>query len=288
VGFPPAGRPAAISLRQRLYKDQVGTVVRRNSRWYFPPAVSGWTIKRPALCALLVMACGFALAACGGGERLDVNEPRASFTVDIPSQSFPATQTMSQHSHLVLAVRNDSNRTIPNVAVTICNVTCQPGPGETYATLAKAGEGTYAAPFASGSSGTVATSSQVQPPAPTNFSGNQQIWIVDRPPGPCTGQAGYSCAGGSFGGAVTYDANTWALGPLKPGATAHFDWAVTAVRPGHWTVAWEVSAGLSGKARAVLPNGSQPSGAFPVTISNTPAQSYVNNNGAVVSSPNGR
>lgn len=255
----------------------------------FSPAVNGWrTIKRRALCALLVIAGAFVLAACTSDQRLDVNEPRASFTVDIPTQSFPTAQTLSQHSHLVLAVRNDSDRTIPDVAITICNVTCQPARGQSYATLAQAGEGTYAQPFASGSSGVVASSSQVQPPPPTNFNGNQQVWVIDRPPGQCTGRAGYSCAAGSFGSAVTYDANTWAMGPLKPGATAHFDWAVTAVRPGHWVVAWEVSAGLSGKAKALLSNGSLPSGTFPVTISNTPGQSYVNNNGAVVSSPNGR
>ena len=92
----------------------------------------------------------------------------------------------------------------------------------------------------------------------------------------------------SIGGAVTYDNNTWALGPLKPNQTATFNWAVTAVKPGHHVIAWEVSAGLSGKAKAVLQNGSIPRGTFPVTISSTPGQSYVAGNGQIVSSPNGR
>jgi hypothetical protein len=218
-------------------------------------------------CAVLVILSASALGACGG-QRLDANEPRASFTVDIPTQSFPSSQAMSQHSHLVLAVRNDSNQTIPNVAVTICNVTCKfPAPN---------GEGTSVQPFASS-----LTQSTVANPS-------RQVWIIDRPPGPCTGRQGYSCAGGSFGGAVTYDANTWAAGPLKPGHVAKFDWALTAVKPGHWTVAWEVSAGLSGKAKAVLQNGSLPQGTFPVTITSKPGQSYVDNNGQIVSSPNGR
>jgi hypothetical protein len=218
-------------------------------------------------CAVLVILSGFALGACGG-SRLDVNEPHSNFTVDIPTHSFPASQALSQHSHLVLMVRNDSNRTIPNVAVTICNVTCKfPAPS---------GEGTSVQPFAlSINQQTVANPSR-------------QIWIIDRPPGPCTGRQGYSCAGGSFGGAVTYDANTWALGPLKPGHVAKFDWALTAVIPGHHVVAWEVSAGLSGKAKAVLSDGSLPQGTFPVTISGTPGQSYVDNSGKIVSSPNGR
>ena len=48
------------------------------------------------------------------------------------------------------------------------------------------------------------------------------------PPGPCR----YSCRSGGPGGAVTAYANTWALGPLRPGATAKFDWGVTAVKAG--------------------------------------------------------
>ncbi len=35
--------------------------------------------------------------------------------------AFPTSQTLSQHTHLVIAVRNDSGKTIPNVAVTILN-----------------------------------------------------------------------------------------------------------------------------------------------------------------------
>jgi hypothetical protein len=63
---------------------------------------------------------------------------------------------------------------------------------------------------------------------------------------------------------------------------------VTAVKPGRHVVAWQVSAGLSGKAKAVLQNGSLPSGTFPVMVSPKPGQSYVNQGGQIVSSPNGR
>jgi hypothetical protein len=227
------------------------------------------TINRPALCALLAILGALVLAACGG-ERTDVNEPRASFTVDIPKQVFPSSQSLSEHTHLVLAVHNDSNRTIPDVAVTICNVTCKfPAP---------AGEGTSVSAFAN-----ALNEQSVANPS-------RQIWIIDKPPDPaaCKGSGGYSCAGGSYGGATTADANTWALGPLKPGHTATFDWSVTATIPGHHVVAWEVSAGLSGKAKAVLSDGTAPRGTFPVTVSPTPGQSYVNQSGQIVSSPNGR
>ena len=83
-------------------------------------------------------------------------------------------------------------------------------------------------------------------------------------------------------GAVTAYANTWALGQLRPGQTAKFDFSVTAVKPGRHVVAWEVAAGLNGKAKAVLQDGSLPHGKFTVLIHNAPAQTYVNNNGQIV------
>ena len=60
-----------------------------------------------------------------------------------------------------------------------------------------------------------------------------------------------TCSQGGSGGAVTAYSNTWALGALAPGKTATFVWRVTAVQPGVHTVAWEVAAGLNGKAKAV-------------------------------------
>jgi hypothetical protein len=79
------------------------------------------------------------------------------------------------------------------------------------------------------------------------------------------------------------DANTWAANaPLRPGATARFTWDVTAVVAGKFTVAWKVAAGINGKAKAVLSNGSMPEGAFNVTIARPPAQSHVNDNGQIV------
>jgi hypothetical protein len=204
------------------------------------------------------------LSACGGGTRQDATEPSGKFTVDVSSATFPASQRLSEHTHLVLAVRNTSAKTIPDIAVTICNVTC--------AYPAPAGEGTSAAAF----------SENLQMAGLAHSS--RPVWVVDRPPGACNGGCDANSAGGagSPGGAVSAYANTWALGSLAPGSTAKFDWAVTAVKPGHHVVAWEVAAGLNGKAKAVLSDGSLPHGTFAVTISNAPAQTYVDNNGQIV------
>lgn len=199
-----------------------------------------------------------ALAACGGGSPQDANTPSGRYPVAISAASFPAHQTLAQHSQLTIAVRNTGRKTLPDVAVTICNVTC------TYP--APVGEGTSVAAFAQYLN------------MPDLASHSRPVWVIDRPPGACR----YSCSNGGEGSDFTYDANTWAAGSLKPGGTAKFTWAVTAVAPGTHVVAWEVSGDLYGKAKAVLPSGAVPGGTFTVDISQSPQSSYVNGKGQVV------
>lgn len=174
---------------------------------------------------------------------------------------FPASQRLAQHSHMVIAIRNEGTKTIPDVAVTVCNVSCdvpaQPGAG----------------------TGTSAFAENISQPGLANPS--RPVWIVDRPPGPCH----YSCRAGGPGGAATAYANTWALGRLKPGATATFDWGVTAIKPGRHVIQYAVAAGLNGQARAVLAGGGHPSGTFKVMVLGKPQQSYVANNGQIVAAP---
>lgn len=205
-----------------------------------------------------IVISSVALAACGSGSPQDTGAPSGRYPVAVSAATFPAHQTLAQHSHLTIAVRNTGTKPLPDVAVTICNVTC--------AYPAPVGEGTSVAAFAQYLN------------MPNLASHSRPVWIIDRPPGPC----GYSCANGGEGSDFTYDANTWAAGTLKPGATAKFTWGVTAVASGMHVVAWEVSGDLYGKAKAVLPNGATPGGTFTVYISQSPQQSYVNSQGQVV------
>jgi hypothetical protein len=226
----------------------------------FGPAVTSRSIG--PICGVLT---ALVLTACGSGQRQDANEPSGNFPVKVASASFPPSQRLSEHTRLVLAVRNASrHKTIPDVAVTICNVTC--------AYPAPAGEGTSAAAF----SENLQMVGLAHPSRP--------VWVVDQPPGACNfGCAANSPGGtGGPGGAVTAYSNTWALGPLAPGHTARFVWALTAVKPGRHVVAWQLAAGLNGKAKAVLADGSRPHGTFTVVIHSAPAQTYVNNNGKIV------
>jgi hypothetical protein len=199
-----------------------------------------------------------AVSACGSAQSQAAHEPRGTFAVNVTA-SFPASQQIAQHTHLVIAVRNTSRQTIPNVAVTICNVTC--------AYPAREGEGSSAQAFGA----------NIDQPGAANPS--RPNWIVDRGPGRC----GYSCQNGGQGAGVTAYANTWALGRLRPGRTARFDWALTAVARGRHTVAWEVAAGLNGRARAVLSDGARPHGTFAVHISTAAPQTYVNDKGQILS-----
>lgn len=84
-------------------------------------------------------------------------------------------------------------------------------------------------------------------------------WIVDDPP---------------RGGDTAY-VGTWALGRVAPGATRTFEWRVTPVVPGTFTLKYQVAAGLNGKAQAQLAGGDKAKGRFTVRVSDTPASSGV-------------
>src|SRR5215210_7105509 len=93
---------------------------------------------------------------------------------------------------------------------------------------------------------------------------NRPIWILDQEP---------------VGGTSAY-ANTWTLGPLKGGETKTFEWKLTAVEPGDYSLAYRVSPGLDGKAR--LAAGSKARGTFAVTVTDEPVPARVNSKGEVV------
>ena len=93
---------------------------------------------------------------------------------------------------------------------------------------------------------------------------NHPIWILDEEPS---------------GGTSAYS-NTWTLGPLKGGETKTFEWKLTAVEPGTYSLAYRVAPGLDGKAR--LAEGSKTRGTFDVTVSDEPVPARVNSKGEVV------
>jgi hypothetical protein len=238
----------------------MGTVaigVRRRRQVVCCARVSGW--RASSTIGVAAVAVALALAGCAPTTRQDANEPSGNFPVAVTSATFPTSQRLSQHTHMVIKIRNTGNKTIPDLAITICNTSCQqpaqPGTG----------------------SGTEAFAELAAQPGLANPS--RPVWIVDRPPGVCA----YSCRSGGAGSDVTAYTNTWASGGLRPGATATFDFGVTAVVPGTHVVAYEVAAGLNGKAKAVTSGGGKVGGVFHVNISKVPQRSFVNDRGQIVS-----
>jgi hypothetical protein len=158
-------------------------------------------MRRGAGRTIVAALASLALAACGAA-RQDAKEPSGSFPVQVVTASFPASQRLSEHTHMVIQVRNAGKKPIPNLTVTICNVTC------TYSANTAPGEGTSVAPFAECVGPTPPPGNQNAPGsclsvAQQEGQGNlsRPVWVVDRPPGVC-GPKGYSCAQGGAGAVV--------------------------------------------------------------------------------------
>ena len=246
------------------FRDQAGRV---GAPWYVPGAVTGWRVTSGAITASAVV--GLALAGCGGAATQVSSEPSGNFAVDVSTAAFPARQTLAQHSHMVITVRNAGTKPIPDIAVTITD----------------SGDGSGAQPFGE----------DLHMPGLADAS--RAVWIVDQAPcpahatdithsGECTplGPGGVPQTGGP-GGAVTAYSNTWAMGKLASGHSATFKWGVTAAQPGVHVIHYRVAAGLNGKAKAVHAGGQPLYGTFVVSIASKPQQSYVNDAGQVVTQP---
>ena len=102
---------------------------------------------------------------------------------------------------------------------------------------------------------------------PNVADSSRPIWIVDK--GPAGGDTAYT--------------NTWALGPLKAGQSKDFEWKVTAVKPGDYTINYSVSPGLTGKAKVA--SGGTTKGTFKVNIDDTPPDARVSDDGKVIREP---
>jgi hypothetical protein len=193
------------------------------------------------------------VSACGGTGQ-NPGEPHAKFPVSVTS-SFQTSQRLAQQTSFTVTVRNTGHRTIANIAVTVTN--------PRYGSAAQS-FGTLLAPNAAGQ--------------PILASRSRPVWIINRAPGPC----GYSCKHRGPGAAASAYSDTWALGRLAPGHAATFRWRLTAVQAGDYIVDYQVAAGLNGYAKAVLSGGAPARGSYRVTISSTPPQTTVQNDGQVV------
>jgi hypothetical protein len=176
----------------------------------------------------IALVCLIAVAGCGGGERQDENEPDGNFAVEVMDASFPDAQRLAQSSNLSIMVRNAGDETVPNIALTLAGLDYR------------------------------ATQPSLANPERPQFAVNG----VPREIG------GFPEAKDATPlGCDTAYVNTWACGPLKPGAQRTFEWKLTAVKAGPYKITWRVAAGLNGRAKAVASTGSgPPTGTFSGTV----------------------
>jgi hypothetical protein len=197
----------------------------------------------------LVAAAGILLASgCGGAARQDAQEPKRTVRLDVVHASFPHLQSIARHTELELLVHNAGTNTAPNVAVTVDSFE-------------------YAEKF------------------PELAADKRPIWVVDAGPGDISHAARTAVVSPNGGGQTAY-VNTWALGPLAPGATRTFRWVVAPVKAGVHTVHYTIAAGLAGKAKAVSASGGPVHGVFNVYVTKEPPLTHVDpNTGEVVPGP---
>ena len=184
-----------------------------------------------------------ALASCGGGERQDANEPAGKFEVSVVSAKFPEEQKLARRSELEIVVRNESERAVPTIAVTVKGFDER----RKNTTLADPARPVFVINGVPKQIGSFPESEQAAPE----------------------------------GGETAY-VGTWALGPLKPGGKKTFRWNVTAVRAGPYKITYEVAAGLDGRAKAVGTGGKAPRGRFTGTISDEAPDTRIGEDGETV------
>lgn len=178
------------------------------------------------------------VAGCGGGSRQDANEPEKTYTVTTKA-SFPSKQSIVKPAVMTVQIHNESAATMPNVAVTVDSFDYT----SEYQDLA---------------------------------ARKRPIWVIEQGPGAIADPPVQSVSVSPPGGGQTAYVNTWALGPLGPGRTKTFVWRVTPVKAGTYTVHYRVAAGLAGRAKTRLVDGSIPHGQFTVTIAPRPPARHFN------------
>ncbi len=208
-------------------------------------------------CLAAIALTSTALAACGDdAQRQDENEPAGEFPVDVVAAKFPTEQRLAETSDLRLEISNTGDETIPDLAVTI-----------------NTGDELSNQPFS------------VRSDQPGLSDPNRPVWILEEGfPKLIESPADEKDLDEApSAGAAAAQTNTFSFGALQPDESRDIVWRVTPVKPGTYTVHYEVAAGLTGKAKAVTDDGTFPvEGEFVVTITDKPPRASVDDAGNVV------
>ena len=202
-----------------------------------------------------VLALAALLAACGSSSSSDSNEKAGTYKVAVTDASFPAKQFIGQTSLMRIDVKNIGDKTVPALTVTV-DVEGEEGEEARI-------------PFA------------IHDPQPGLAGPDRPVWVL---------AATYPRLAGSSdpGGAQTSSPGTYSFGALKPGKSVEAVWKLSAVRPGKYTIAYEVGAGLSSEVKAKTSSGVAPGGSFSTDISTELPETEVNGAGEIVEIEDGK
>ena len=216
--------------------------------------------------ATVVLVVG--LAACGGGQRQDETEPTGNFEVQVAKAKFPNHQRLAETSDLQLEIQNAGTETVPNLAVTINTVAEGQRNLKSPATSTGSGQGSF----------------NIRVDEPNLASPFRPVWILEQDyPKLITSKYPLTkLEQAPTAGAAAAQTDTFQFGAVKPDESKDIAWRLTPVRPGTYTIHYEVSASLTGKAKAITPDGSPVKGEFVVTITSKPPETCVTGSGKIV------
>jgi hypothetical protein len=200
------------------------------------------------------LAVAALLAACGGSSS-DSNEPAGTYQVQVTKASFPSKQFVGQTSLMKIDISNTGKKTVPALTVTM-NIEGKEGEDARI-------------PFA------------VHTTEAGLANGDRPVWVLS---------ARYPRLNGSSepAGAETSAPKTYSFGAVGPGKSVEAIWKLSAVRPGKYTVAYEVDAGLDGEAKAKTSSGVAPGGSFVADITTSLPETEVNAAGEIVEIKHGK
>jgi hypothetical protein len=197
----------------------------------------------------LVALAALSLAACGGGESSDANEPAGTYPVEVTRAEFPIRQELGQTSLLRLGLRNSGAKTIPALTVS-------------FSVGGEEGR-TSNLPFG------------IHDPEPGLAQPDRPVWVLAEHYPKFAGSA-------EPGGAGTSNPKTFDFGPLRPGATANVVWKLSAVKSGRWVLLYGIGAGLTEATKAETGGGAKPGGTFSVRIVSRTPDKVVGGRGEIV------
>jgi hypothetical protein len=198
---------------------------------------------------LAALALAASLAACGGSSS-GSEEPEGKYQVKVVKATFPTEQDLGQTSLMRIAVRNTGERTVPTTGITI--------------SIAGEEGQTSSLPFG------------IHDPQPDLAQPDRPVWVV------AEGYPKPSGATTKRGGATSSSRKTYDFGALEPGKTVEGIWKLSAVKAGHFTILYQVDAGLGGKAKAETDTGVTPGGTFEVQVTSVTPNVEVTDSGEVV------